>query len=415
MSAATQRELDRYTSVGNPSSFYPEAQDAKNAIDARTKQVLSKVLGGVNVYEQFQVIFTSGASEANATFLRMVKDAFDRQERRPVSLGVLTSAVEHHSMLAAVKHTPQIRSVTVDPGPDGVVSTQVVNEVLNNAPFIQLVSIMSANNETGAINPVNSIGRAAHAHRAIFHTDATQTFGKLTHQSYQSVDALSMSFHKVYGPIGVGMLLIKKSVVRELDLQAVIPGTQNDGLRGGTVNAALIMAGLHALDETWHGRAKKNAHLRQFQNCLIKDMRSAFHGHLAWFEDFVSRADKSQAFAGTWVLVFGPKAQSKRLPNTLQFTVYDHGRSQREKLCNVRLRSCLHELYGIVVSIGSACLTSSKAASHVLDALVGPVPPQFRAFVKSGVIRVSFGDHNTQADCKTFVDALTQCVQAQYR
>lgn len=413
MSTETKDILEQFSNVGNPSSFYPRTQDVMSTIQAKTRSVLGKVLGGTKVFDQFQVIFTSGASEANATFLRMIKDAHDIQSRRNIVMDVLTSSVEHHSMLEAVQSTPGVQAIEINPGPNSIMYPDMVDAALSQNPFVELVSVMSANNETGTINRVNSIGAVVHKYGKLFHTDATQSFGKLTNQKYTYIDAVSMSFHKVYGPIGIGMLLIKKKVVAAYDLHALIPGTQNEGYRGGTVNAGLVMAGLHALEETWTHRRAKNIKLRSFQTCLIQGLAKSFNGNVAWFEDYARSDDKEKKYTGLWILLFGSKSTKHRMPNTVQFTVYHHGLPAGNKICNILLRSCIYKKYGIAISIGSACLTGSNKASHVMDALTADVPPHLAKFVKCGVVRVSFGDHNSKAECHIFVKALMECVNQQ--
>jgi len=406
MSPKTKEIMNKYSSTGNVSAFYPRAQAVKRKIEQLKDRVLSKVLG--SAYSQFEVIFTSGASEANATVLRMIADANALRSKQP--LQVLTSSIEHHSMLEAVTTVPGVKSIQITPGPTTIITSDLLSSALQEYKDIDLVSIMTANNETGAINPVNTLGRIAHKHGALFHTDATQGFGKLTDQHYNSIDALSMSFHKVYGPIGVGMLLIKKSVIKGYDLHAMIPGTQNNGLRGGTENPGLILAGLTALEETWKARKSKNEKLVDFQLCLMHELGERFDHNIVWFTDFIRDPSKYQ---GIWIVLFGSKKLKDRMPNTLQFSVYRGDIPYSKKICNIELRRCLFERYKIAVSIGSACLTKSPKASHVLYAMFSDLDNKYAKYLKSGVIRVSFGDNNRKSDCEEFSDALKECLNLQ--
>jgi cysteine desulfurase len=242
---------------------------------------------------------------------------------------------------------------------------------------------MTTNNETGANNNILKIGQIAADHHIPFHTDVVQIFGRSRIKPIDlHIDAMSLSFHKIYGPPGVGVLLIRNSFIAGYDLQPIVYGTQNYGLRGGTINTPGIAGAYTGFKYTLENRSKKNTHLRELKDMIIAKIERKVP--CCYLDDYVERN-------GTQVVWIAPKAKSVVVPWTILLAVDKPG------VCNAKLKEAL-EKRGIIVSIGSACNTSDAKASHVIYALGIP------ARLKPGVLRISMGYDTTHSDAMTFVN-----------
>jgi len=256
---------------------------------------------------------------------------------------------------------------------------------------------MSANNEIGCINQIDIIGNIANRKNIPFHTDAVQTFGKYKmNLTRDCIDAVSVSFHKLYGPMGIGMLIINKQLVTGYDLDGQIAGSQHGGLRGGTENVPAIAGAYAALKHTFVNRVKKNKRLENMRQSVINALCDEYE-QLEYESCF-----KVASLPEFGFVVIGPTNVQHRVPNTLFVSfVMKNG-----KFCNTKLKKALN-MHNIVVSIGSACNTSSAESSHVMQAIRAP------SYVKKGVIRISFGDYNTSVDVKKFCKLLIKSVNTQ--
>lgn len=215
-----------------------------------------------------------------------------------------------------------------------------------------LVSVMAVNNETGDIFDIETISRECRDRGTYFHSDISQFLGKMTDSSVlRYCDAISGSAHKLHGPQGVGFLIIN----RALNVRCQISGTQNAGLRGGTYNVAGCAGFDVALDITLANRQCKNEKLQRLCQNL---------------------------WTGIQLLNKKPIKITKSSYNTLLVSL---------PTCNLQLREYLTKR-GVQVSIGSACNVSKKEASHILHELKLPRE------VRSGVIRFSVSDYNTDHD-----------------
>jgi cysteine desulfurase len=274
------------------------------------------------------------------------------------------------------------------PNQYGIIDPLLIEQAIK--PNTALITIMFANNEIGSINPIKTIGEIAHRHNIPFHTDAVQIFGKIRVDMPKfNIDALSASFHKFYGPMGVGLLIIKKSFINGYGLVAQINGTQQNGYRGGTENVPGIAGSLAAMKYTFTKRDEKNNHLLTLRNLFISLLSK--HYTVVNYADLPKHGDKN------CICIFGPTVdkQNSYLPNTILMSIIDY----KHPFCNVKFKKYL-ENKKIIVSIGSACNTKSDKASHVLNSL------NAKDYVKRGVIRVSFGDYNTQKDVKKIIKVI---------
>lgn len=374
----------------------------------------------------YTVIFTSGASESNCFIIRASVDAYKKQ--RGVTPHVLTSLTEHKSIIKcceALKSSGQAEVTYLAPGASGCIPVTLVEHGIRENTCI--VSIMAANNELGCINNIKEIGEIAHAHAVPFHSDFVQIFGKFRiNLPANNVDAISASFHKLYGPKGSGILVINNDLISGYKLEGQISGTQEFGLRGGTENVAAIAGSIAALKCAFTHRADKNAKLFAQRDYIIRKIQTKFKtmsykeylklnaGQVTSEEKKVSTVDKKKTSA-VYLVLLGPDCKPTKvdaqvttlprtLPNTILLAVIKEDVSK--PFCNVKLKAVLNKNH-VIVSIGSACNTNSEEASHVLEAIHAPDA------IKRGVIRVSFGDTTTKKDLDTFITSFTSGVEAQ--
>lgn len=339
---------------GNPSSVHAYGRVARAAIDQAREQVAALV----NAHPS-QVIFTSGGTEANNYALKGVA-----AKLRPGRLAV--SVMEHASLRGPAQALAaqgwRVDSIAVDE--QCRVSPDAVAAVLKGAPC--LVSVMMANNETGALQDIASISAQARQAGAIMHTDAVQAAGKIKVDFPASgVHLMSLSAHKLYGPKGVGALIVDKA----LDLEPLLHGGGHEmERRAGTENVAGIV-GFGAAAE-WAGRemAQRAAHLQSLRDVLERRLREL-----------------------PGVVVFA--AQAQRVPNTVLIGV--PGIEGETLLMGLDRK-------GIAVSSGSACASGSPVPSHVLLAM-GVDPDLARR-----VIRISLGKDNAPEDVNSFINALSE-------
>lgn len=339
---------------GNPSSTHQFGRVVRAQLDRAREQVASLV--GVHAS---QVIFTSGGTEANNLALHAVTAGY-----APTSIAV--SAVEHPSVLEPARALRasgwQLNEIDVD-GQCRVLPEHL-KEILKSDT--RLVSVMAANNETGVIQPVAQLADLARAAGAVFHTDAIQAAGKLPLDFAASgVQLMSLSAHKLYGPKGVGALVVDKA----LELAPLqLGGGQEYGLRAGTENIAAIVGFGVAAELAVEGLQSRAA-----QMAALRDRAQAG----------LQRYPQVTVFAAT----------AERLPNTLQLAVA--GLDGETLLMQL-------DKAGIAVSSGSACSSGKTEPSHVLMAM------GVEAGLARGAIRISLGRETTDADIDTLLAAFAQ-------
>ena len=340
---------------GNPSSVHRPGRAARALIE-RAREQVAALVGA----QPGQVVFTSGGTEANNLALHAVLAA-----QAPGRLAV--SAIEHPSLLEAAQHWQQrdwrLDRIGVDG--QGCVTLDHLRAVLTTDT--RLVSVMMANNETGALQDTAALAAEARAAGAVFHTDAIQAAGKVPVDFNTSgAHLMSLSAHKLYGPKGVGALIVDKA----LELAPMVHGGgQEKGLRAGTENVAGIVGFGVAAELALQTLDERCAHARH--------LRERLEAGLAALPGVTLFADRTG-----------------RLPNTTQLAV-----------AGVDGETLLMQLDkdGIAVSSGSACASGGTEPSHVLTAM------GVDAELARGAIRVSFGKDNTEAD----VDALLASLRRQ--
>ena len=346
----------------NPSSMYEPALRVAGALKASRKTV-AEFLGGVDPSE---VLFTSCATESNNTAIFGVAAA------NPARRHILTSAVEHPAVLEVCREMQrrgyELTVLPVDR--QGQIATADFVRALRTDTL--LVSLMHANNETGVIWPVGEWARIAKEtdSRIVFHTDATQTAGKMPLdlvRGMEHVDLLSFSGHKMHAPKGVGVLYVRRGTAMRPFL---LGGHQESGRRGGTENVPYI-AGLARACELAKEHAADMGRIEKLRN---------------WLEEEILKTVTHVEVNGRGVA---------RMPNTLNMACHF-----------IEGESILYELngHGICASTGSACSSGSLEPSHVLKAMGVP----FTAM--HGSVRLSFSAYTTEADVQRIAEIFPKVV-----
>jgi cysteine desulfurase len=338
---------------GNPSSVHAEGRQARRLVE-EARASISAAVGG----RPQDVIFSSGGTEANALALTpgLRRGAGQPAER------LLVSAIEHTSVLSGGRF-PAETIATIKVTPSGVVDLGHLRALLHDGPPA-LVSVMLANNETGAIQPVAEVAEIVHAAGGLLHVDAIQALGKLPFDiRSMGADLVTLSAHKIGGPKGVGALVLAA------DVQGLEPllrgGGQELGRRAGTENVAGIAA-FGAAAKAAMGLLEGNAaRLRALRDSLEQGLRQT-----------------------RGMIVFSGDA--RRLPNTTLFTV--PGLKAETAVIGF-------DLAGIAVSSGSACSSGKVQPSHVLAAM------GLGRDLAQGAVRLSLGWTTSQTDIDMTLEA----------
>ena len=354
-------------SFGNPSSRHSLGVAAKRALE-EARALIAESIGA----EPEEIVFTSGASEANAWIISNVGGGKTDAETRRVGVGrVVASAIEHPSvrkMCEALKR----RNVGVEYLPvdrDGIVSVDALKTTLAAARKgnVNLSTIMFANNEIGAIQPIEEIGALLRTFDVPFHTDATQAVGHIPLDVRNlNVDFLTASAHKFNGPKGMGFLFCRRGV-------AVLPilegGGQERGLRAGTENVAGAVATAYALAENVANLAETTVKTRRITTEIVERLQTAL---------------PQGAFT-----VVGDEA--RRLPGTINLVFKD---VRGDALVQIL------DLKGVCASTGSACSSGTTEPSPTALAL------GFSPEAAKSSVRLSFDRDNSPSDAAVVAEAL---------
>ncbi len=357
--------LDRLR--GNPSSLHRGGREARQLVD----EARARMAGALEVGED-EIVITSGGTEANnlALFGALAEGLRRAGSERA---GLVTTSVEHASVLAPAGRLSEqgVQVALAEVDPVGRVDPSRVLE-LAAQPGTRLVSVMHANNEVGALGPLAEIGAGlragAAARRPLLHTDAVQALGRLPIELRGwGIDLATFSAHKVGGPVGVGVLYVRRGVALE---PRILGGDQEAGLRPGTENAAAALAAARAMELAVNERAHLAQHLRDLGQALWRELASALPE----------------------ARLLGPPIDDPhRLPGTLNVRLPGID----GKVLVTRL-----DLEGLEASAGSACASGSIEPSHVLRAM-GLSDEEARAG-----LRLSLGRTSTWEDVRQAVDIL---------
>ncbi|HWQ72078.1 MAG TPA: cysteine desulfurase NifS [Desulfitobacteriaceae bacterium] len=346
---------------GNPSSVHSFGREVKNALEEARQQVAALI--GARPEE---ITFTSGGTEADNLAILGTAEA-----RRSKGKHLIVSAIEHHAVLETAEYLEKMGfELTLLPvNAEGIVDTASVAKALR--PDTILVSVMHANNEVGAIQPIEEIGRIIRDHGAVFHVDAVQTAGKIpVNVEKLGVDLLTISAHKIYGPKGVGALYIRKGIRVSPLMHG---GGQEKKRRSGTENTPGIIGFGKACELAGQRMAEEAGKLGKLRDKLIKGI--------------VERIEH--------VKVNGPLGEL-RLPNNVNVSImFVEGESLLLSL----------DMLGIAASSGSACTSGSLDPSHVLLAM------GLSHEVAHGSLRFTFGRQNTEEDVAYVLEHLPKIVE----
>jgi cysteine desulfurase len=358
--AAIDAMTEELGQLGNPSSLHDAGRRARRVVEESREQI-AEVFGA----RASEVIFTSGGTEADNL---AVKGMFwARRAADPTRCRVLTTAVEHHAVLDSVQWLADAERAHPDwLGVDdrGLVSPAVLVEALSRDPgSAAVVSVMWANNEVGAIQPVAALAEVAHEFGVPFHTDAVQAAAQIPVDFAASgVDAMTVTGHKLGGPIGAGALILGRGMA---PVPVLHGGGQERDVRSGTLDAPAIRAFAVAAVISAKRRATEAARLAALRDDLIRQV-------LAVVPD---------------AILNGPPPGPDRLPANAHFSFPG---------CEGDALLLLLDARGIACSTGSACTAGVAEPSHVLLAM-GADEDRAR-----GSLRFSLGHTTTQAN----VDAL---------
>ncbi len=345
---------------GNPSSLHQFGREAREGLDwARDR--MAELLGCLPK----ELLFTSSGTEADNTALFGV--AYQYREK---GSHIVSTAIEHHAVLEPLKVLREqgYQITLVYPDRTGIVDPEAVLKAITDQTI--LVSVMTANNEIGTLQPIWEIGEGCRQKGVLFHTDAVQAVGLIPINLQElPVDLLSLSAHKFYGPKGVGALFIRSGVKMKPLLWG---GTQERERRAGTENVAGIVGMAKALELALQHREEEYHRLQNLRDRMIQSILKNIEG--SWLNGH----------------------PTLRLPNNVN--VGFEGVSAETLLMNL-------DLEGIACSSGSACSSGALEPSHVLLA-IGLSEEE-----ANSSIRITLGRYTTSQEIEETLTVLAEVVQ----
>lgn len=368
--ATTKLDIDAFEAMkqylledyANPSGAYSFSKNANLAL----KEARRTIAECINA-EPEQIVFTSGGTESNNHAIKHFTVPSD-------NCHIVTSAIEHHSVLNACENSGFERFI-IPVDKFGMVSANELESVLGRCrPAIApcdstLVTIMTANNEIGTIQHIKELSDIAHRYGAFFHTDAVQAVGHIPIDvKAMGIDMLSASAHKFNGPKGIGFLYSKNDLLQIFHHG----GAQEFGMRAGTENVPAIVGMAIALKKSVEEMKHNTEHLYHLTEVFLTALNNAnvdymLNGHL-----------------------------TERLPGNINISF--KGRSG-EGLMHML------DLKGICISTGSACDSVNQQASHVIKAI--RIPENY----SKGTIRVTFGKYNTEEEANNIANTLIKIIR----
>ena len=344
---------------GNASSVYEFAGESKQAMN-EAREKIAKILGA----KSNEIYFTAGGSESDNWALKATYEAYKNKGNH-----IITSKIEHHAILHTCewleKQGAKVTYLDVDE--NGIIRLEDLEKAIT--PETILISIMAANNEIGAIQPIKEIGAIAKEHNILFHTDAVQAFCQLPINVDEChIDMLSSSAHKINGPKGIGFLYIRKGVKIK---SFVHGGAQERKRRAGTENIPAIVGYGAAAERAANNMAERTSKEIEVRDYLINKIEAEIpycrlNGH-----------------------------RTLRLPNNINFSFrFIEGESLLIML----------DMAGICASSGSACTSGSLDPSHVLLAIGLPHE------IAHGSLRLSISEETTIEDADFVVEKVKEIV-----
>jgi cysteine desulfurase len=344
---------------GNPSSIHPLGQKASRAL-VLARETAARALGA----QPSEITFTSGGSESDNQALLTAASVGKKKGKKHL----IASAIEHPAILRTLEALQENGfEITLLPvTKEGFVLPETVADAIRDDTIC--VSVMMANNETGTIQDIASIGRICHEKGVLFHTDAVQAVGHIpVNLKELPVDLLSLSGHKFHGPKGIGILFARSG----LELVSLIHGGEQErGKRAGTENLPAIVGLAAALEEACTTMAQKTDHVRPLRNALRDALLKLPDTHL--------NGDPERCLPGHLNITF------EGIPSEVLLPILGAN--------------------GICASAGSACAAGAATPSHVLLAL-GLSPKDARSS-----IRFSLGDDITEEEVQCMIETITKHV-----
>ncbi len=344
----------------NPSAIYSFAEESKKAIDKARTQA-AQLIGA----KPEEIYFTGGGSESDNWALKAAVEAYSEKGKH-----IITSKIEHHAILHTCSYLEKLgcEITYLDVDENGKISLDELRNAIR--PDTILITIMTANNEIGTIEPIAEIGKIAHENRILFHTDAVQAYGHIPiHVDRMQIDMLSASGHKFNAPKGVGILYIRKGVkIRSF----IHGGSQERNRRAGTSNVPSIVGlgkAAQIMEETMAERIQQETEIRDhlMKRVLSEIPYTRLNGH-----------------------------PTDRLPNNVNFCFqFIEGES---------LLILLDQI-GVCASSGSACTSNSLDPSHVLLAIGLPHE------IAHGSLRLTLSEETTLAEIDFVVDELKKIIE----
>jgi cysteine desulfurase len=336
------------------------------AAEAAVTQARDTIAAAIHAIPE-EIIFTSGATEANNLAIKGVAEAYLAQGRH-----IITVQTEHNAVLDPCRYLESLGfAVTYLPvQPDGCVDLAQLETAIR--PDTILVSVMAANNEIGVLQPIADIGALCHRHHVLFHTDAAQAIGKipLDVQTMQ-IDLMSLTAHKVYGPKGIGALYVRRRHPRVQLAPQLHGGGHERGLRSGTLYSPQIVGFAEAVRL---GLAEMDAETQR-----VQELRDRLWQTLSQLDGIYLNGHPTQ-----------------RLPGNLNISV--------EGVDGQALLLGLQPF--VAVSSGSACTSAKIEPSHVLQAL-GRSPELAYASIRFGI-----GRFNTQTEIDRVANGVLETIRS---
>ncbi len=345
---------------GNASSIYKTGRMAKEALE-KAREKVAKAIGA----DASEIYFTGSGSEADNWAIKGIAESYVSKGKH-----IISTKIEHHAVLHTLQFLEkQGYSVTYLPvDSDGLISIDDLKAAIKDDTI--LITVMTANNEIGTIQPIAEIGEIAREKKIVFHTDAVQAIGMIDIDvKEQNIDMLSMSAHKFGGPKGIGALYIKKGI--RLD-SYIHGGGQERRKRAGTENVAGIVGLAQAITIATENLAEKTAKIKALRDKLI-----------AGIEEKIP-----------YIRLNGHR--EKRLAGNVNFSF---------QFIEGEALLLMLDLNKIAASSGSACTSGSLDPSHVLLAIGLPHE------IAHGSLRLSIGDINTEEDIDYVLSKLPDIVQ----
>ena len=359
--------LEALAGVGNPSSIH-QAGQRQRALLEEAKERLARLLG----CEPIEIILTSGGTEAINTALKGAVWAAQATRGADTPTTLVSSRAEHHATLDALEwleknEGTEIAWVPIDS--EAVLDTDSLEVIVSDHPATMVTTLL-ANNEVGSLQPVEDIARIATEAGVPTHVDAIAALGYIPVDfSALGVTAMSISAHKVGGPVGVGALALSRHAP---EMSALIHGGDQQRGRSGTLDVAGVVAFAAALELRERQRVEMSERLRELRDSLREGLQSVVPE----------------------IVVRGSTAD--RLPGNLHITIPD---------CEGDVLLYLLDQHGIQVSTGSACQAGVPEPSHVLMAM------GLREETARGALRFSLGYHTTSEDIDQVVSRFAAVVE----